>query len=93
MAPTVLRSSRSVPNDPNGTGGFIPASLTVAARVVWAARHEQARTVEDVLARRTRALFLDAPRQRRGRARRRRTARRRPRKGRLLASGADRAVS
>ena len=28
--------------------------------VVWAARYEQARTVEDVLARRTRALFLDA---------------------------------
>ena len=28
--------------------------------VVWAARFEQARTVEDVLARRTRALFLDA---------------------------------
>ncbi len=28
--------------------------------VVWAARHEAARTVEDVLARRTRALFLDA---------------------------------
>lgn len=28
--------------------------------VVWAARHEQARTVEDVLARRTRALLLDA---------------------------------
>jgi glycerol-3-phosphate dehydrogenase len=27
--------------------------------VVWAARHEMARTVEDVLARRTRALFLD----------------------------------
>lgn len=31
-----------------------------AAEVVWAARHEAARTVEDVLARRTRALFLDA---------------------------------
>ena len=30
------------------------------AEVVWAARHEAARTVEDVLARRTRALFLDA---------------------------------
>ncbi len=30
------------------------------AEVVWAARHEMARTVEDVLARRTRALFLDA---------------------------------
>ncbi len=30
------------------------------AEVVWAARHEMARSVEDVLARRTRALFLDA---------------------------------
>ena len=28
--------------------------------VVWAARYEMARTMEDVLARRTRALFLDA---------------------------------
>ena len=31
-----------------------------AREVLWAARHEMARTVEDVLARRTRALFLDA---------------------------------
>lgn len=31
-----------------------------AAQVVWAARHEMARTVDDVLARRTRMLFLDA---------------------------------
>jgi glycerol-3-phosphate dehydrogenase len=31
-----------------------------AGEVVWAARHEAARSVEDVLARRTRALFLDA---------------------------------
>jgi len=30
------------------------------AQVVWAARHEMACTVEDVLARRTRALLLDA---------------------------------
>jgi glycerol-3-phosphate dehydrogenase len=30
------------------------------AEVVWAARSEMARTVEDVLARRTRALFLNA---------------------------------
>jgi glycerol-3-phosphate dehydrogenase len=30
------------------------------AEVIWAARREMARTVEDVLARRTRALFLDA---------------------------------
>lgn len=32
----------------------------LTAEVVWATRHEQARTVEDVLARRTRALLLDA---------------------------------
>jgi glycerol-3-phosphate dehydrogenase len=30
------------------------------SEVVWAARYEMARTIEDVLARRTRALFLDA---------------------------------
>lgn len=32
----------------------------LAAEVIWAARHEMAVTVEDILARRTRALFLDA---------------------------------
>ena len=32
----------------------------VKAEVVWAARHEMSRTVEDILARRTRALFLNA---------------------------------
>ena len=32
----------------------------LAAEVVWAAREEMARSVEDVLARRTRALFLNA---------------------------------
>ena len=37
-----------------------PALPYIAAEVVWAAREEQARTVEDVLARRTRALFLNA---------------------------------
>ncbi|MEJ7589937.1 MAG: glycerol-3-phosphate dehydrogenase/oxidase [Planctomycetaceae bacterium] len=31
-----------------------------AAEVIWAARHEMAQTIEDILARRTRALFLDA---------------------------------
>ena len=30
------------------------------AEVIWAVRHEMARTVEDVLARRIRLLFLDA---------------------------------
>ncbi len=32
----------------------------VGAQVVWAARHEMAQTVDDVLSRRTRALFLNA---------------------------------
>jgi glycerol-3-phosphate dehydrogenase len=31
-----------------------------AAEVIWATRHEMARTVEDILSRRTRALLLDA---------------------------------
>ncbi|MCC7044988.1 MAG: glycerol-3-phosphate dehydrogenase/oxidase [Acidobacteria bacterium] len=37
-----------------------PALPVVAAEVVWATTMEMARTVEDVLARRTRALFLNA---------------------------------
>ena len=37
-----------------------PALPYIGAEAVWAARQEMARTVEDVLARRTRALFLNA---------------------------------
>lgn len=37
-----------------------PALEINGAQVVWAARHEMARTLDDVLARRTRALFLNA---------------------------------
>jgi glycerol-3-phosphate dehydrogenase len=37
-----------------------PALPCTGAEVVWAARFEMARTVEDVLSRRTRALLLDA---------------------------------
>jgi glycerol-3-phosphate dehydrogenase len=37
-----------------------PAFSVSRAEVVWHVRHEMARTVEDVLARRTRALVLDA---------------------------------
>lgn len=37
-----------------------PRLSCLKAEVIWAARCEMARTVEDVLARRTRALFLDA---------------------------------
>ena len=37
-----------------------PALPYVQAEVIWAVRHEMARTIEDVLARRMRALFLNA---------------------------------
>jgi glycerol-3-phosphate dehydrogenase len=37
-----------------------PSLPYTEAEAIWAARHEMARTVEDVLARRTRALFLNA---------------------------------
>jgi glycerol-3-phosphate dehydrogenase len=37
-----------------------PSLPYTSAEVIWAVREEMALTVEDVLARRTRALFLDA---------------------------------
>jgi glycerol-3-phosphate dehydrogenase len=37
-----------------------PSLSDLKAEVIWAARFELARSVEDVLARRTRSLFLDA---------------------------------
>ncbi len=41
--------------------GMLSEKLQIRrSQVAWAVRHEWARTVEDVLARRTRALFLDA---------------------------------
>ena len=47
--------------EPEGLGGPLhPALPYTAAEVVWAVREEMAQTVEDVLARRTRALFLNA---------------------------------
>lgn len=39
---------------------FHPRLAYTKAEIVWAARHEMARTIEDALARRTRALLLDA---------------------------------
>ncbi|MGX5820309.1 glycerol-3-phosphate dehydrogenase/oxidase [Chitinophaga lutea] len=48
---------RSMP----GGGEVLSQQLAIIkAQVLWAVREEMARTVEDVLARRTRALFLDA---------------------------------
>lgn len=37
-----------------------PDLPALAAEVVWGARHEMARSIEDILARRTRSLFLNA---------------------------------
>ena len=47
-------------NEPSLAAPLHPALPVCGAEVVWAARIEMARTVEDVLARRTRALFLNA---------------------------------
>jgi glycerol-3-phosphate dehydrogenase len=46
--------------EPALAGQLHPALPYIAAEVVWSAREEMARSVEDVLARRTRALFLNA---------------------------------
>jgi glycerol-3-phosphate dehydrogenase len=46
--------------DPELLKPMHPDLTYCAAEVIWAVRHEMARTVEDVLARRTRALFLNA---------------------------------
>jgi glycerol-3-phosphate dehydrogenase len=41
--------------------GLLSEELKISkAQLIWAIREEMARTVEDFLARRTRALFLDA---------------------------------
>jgi len=51
----------SLGEEEESLSGFISEKLGIRkAQVVWAVRKEMARTVEDVLARRTRALFLDA---------------------------------
>jgi glycerol-3-phosphate dehydrogenase len=48
-------------DDPTLAAPLHPALPYTGAEVVWAVRTEMARTVEDVLARRLRALFLNAP--------------------------------
>jgi len=51
---------RTLAEDPALAAQLHPELPYIAAEVVWAARAEMARTVEDVLARHTRALFLNA---------------------------------
>ena len=56
-APLIADLMRS---DPRLASPLDPALPYTGAEVLWATRAELARSVEDVLARRTRALFLDA---------------------------------
>jgi glycerol-3-phosphate dehydrogenase len=56
-APAIRRLMRSQPGLEERLHEALPIH---AGQVVWAARYEMARTVDDVLARRTRALQLDA---------------------------------
>jgi glycerol-3-phosphate dehydrogenase len=51
---------RELAREPKLAVQLHPELPYIAAEVVWAARAEMARTVEDVLARHTRALFLNA---------------------------------
>lgn len=52
---------RKLENDDTALAESFSETVPITpAQVVWAVRHEMARTVEDVLARRTRCLFLDA---------------------------------
>jgi glycerol-3-phosphate dehydrogenase len=51
---------RTLAEDPALAVQLDPALPYIAAEVIWAARAEMARTVEDVLTRHTRALFLNA---------------------------------
>jgi glycerol-3-phosphate dehydrogenase len=55
-----LEIRKLIEDDPALGQGLHPSLPYVKAEVVWATRREMARTVEDVLARRTRALFLNA---------------------------------
>ena len=81
------RSSALCNERPEWSRPLHPALPYLAGEAVWAARHEAARCVDDVLARRTRALFLDARASIAGGRDGRRSARRRAgprcRRGRL----------
>ena len=50
----------TIDGQPNGSRRLHPELPYVEGQVSWAVQNEMARTVEDVLARRTRALFLNA---------------------------------
>jgi glycerol-3-phosphate dehydrogenase len=56
-APAIQELARTNPQMAQPLSSELPY---IEAEVIWAARQEMARTVEDVLARRTRALFLNS---------------------------------
>lgn len=63
MAPYGLNKEKvlAIGEEEETLAGFLSEKLHIyKSQVAWAVRKEMARTVEDVLARRTRALFLDA---------------------------------
>jgi glycerol-3-phosphate dehydrogenase len=63
MAPYGLDKEEilAIEEEENNWEGWLSEKLQIRkSQVAWAVRKEWARTVEDVLARRTRALFLDA---------------------------------
>ena len=49
-----------IETEPSSSEPLHEESAVIAAQVIWAVRHEMARTADDVLARRTRALLLNA---------------------------------
>ena len=55
-----LAIQKQIDSEPQLAAPIAPPLPYVAAEVVWAVREEMARTLDDVLARRTRALFLNA---------------------------------
>ncbi len=58
---TDVAAVASVENEKKAYSGLLSEKLKIRkSQVIWAVRKEMARNVEDVLARRTRALFLDA---------------------------------
>jgi glycerol-3-phosphate dehydrogenase len=52
--------ARLAEEDPDLAKPLHPALPYIAAEIVWAVRHEMARTLDDLLGRRTRALFLNS---------------------------------
>lgn len=60
MVPTLPKSANCSPKTTVSPKGSIHTCPIVKGEIIWAVQQEMARTIEDVLARRTRALLLNA---------------------------------